>query len=402
MSKNSHPQMDVLCIIPARGGSKSIPRKNVRPLAGKPLLAYGIEAARGSKYVTRVVVSTDDAEIGEAAKRYGTEVIWRPSEISGDTDSSESALLHSLEHLQQAEEYEPDLVVFLQCTSPLTVSKDVDGTIEVLLTENADSALAVTPFHYFLWRQGDDGETVGINHDKRTRPLRQEREPQFLETGAVYVMRAQGFKKAKHRFFGKTAMYAMPPERCLEIDQPVDLCVAEGLMLRQQRHQRWRALPDPVAALVLDFDGVFTDNRVMVFQDGREAVVCNRSDGWGLAAFSHQLAIPIVVLSTEENPVVQARCDKLGIECIQGIEDKLTVLEEWLRQNNIDLAHVVYVGNDVNDLGCLQAVGCGVVVSDAHPTARAAARMILAAAGGAGAIREVTELIREKLEVRTQ
>lgn len=392
----------IIALIPARGGSKGIPRKNLVPVAGKPLLAYSIEAARGSKYVTRVVVSTDDAEIGAAAKRHGAEVIWRPSEISGDTDSSESALLHSLEYLQQAEEYEPEFVVFLQCTSPLTVSEDVDGTIEVLLAEDADSALAVTPFHYFLWQKDHNGETVGINHDKRTRPRRQEREPQFLETGAVYVMRAEGFKKAKHRFFGKTAMYAMPPERRLEIDQPVDLCVAEGLMLLQQRHQRLQALPDPVAALVLDFDGVFTDNRVMVFQDGREAVVCNRSDGWGLAEFSHQLAIPIVVLSTEENPVVQARCDKLGIECIQGIKDKLTVLVEWLRQNSTDLAQVVYVGNDVNDLGCLEAVGCGVVVSDAHPMARTAARIILSAPGGAGAIREVTELIRERLEVRTQ
>jgi CMP-N-acetylneuraminic acid synthetase len=102
------------------------------------------------------------------------------------------------------------------------------------MEENADSALAVTPFHFFLWRRDKGGDAVGINHDKQVRPLRQEREPQFLETGAVYVMRTQGFKSAKHRFFGKTAMYVMPPERCLEVDEPVDFRIAEALMREYQ------------------------------------------------------------------------------------------------------------------------------------------------------------------------
>ncbi len=222
--------MSIVCLIPARGGSKGIPRKNISMLAGKPLVAYSIEQATKVRCVDRVVVSTDDSEIAATSEHYGAEVIWRPLELSGDNATSESALLHALDHLQRTERYEPHFTVFLQCTSPLTLSDDICGTIKALLEQNADSALAVTRFHYFLWRLDKDGNAVGINHNKHVRPLRQQGEPQFVETGAVYVMRTEGFLKAKHRFFGKTGMYVMPAERCLEIDDLVDLRLAEVLI----------------------------------------------------------------------------------------------------------------------------------------------------------------------------
>ncbi len=390
--------MEVVCIIPARGGSKGVPRKNVLNLAGKPLLAHSIDTALRSEFVTRVVVSTDDVEIGTVAKHCGAEVVDRPPEISGDTASSEAALLHSLEHLRASEGYNPDIVVFLQCTSPLTLPEDIDGTVDALLNEHADSAHAVTPFHYFLWKRTPRGDAVGINHDKRVRLLRQEQPPQFLEAGAIYVMKAREFERAGHRFFGKTAMYVMPLDRCFEIDEPADFTVAEALMLGRQRTERLQVIPTSVEALVLDFDGVFTDNRVIVFQDGREAVTCNRSDGWGLAQLK-KMGVRTLVLSAEENPVVRARCAKLEIECLNGIKDKLEALKEWLNEVDIDLSEVVYVGNDVNDVACLQAVGCGVAVRDAHQAAQAAARITLSTVGGAGAIRETTDLIGEKMEM---
>jgi N-acylneuraminate cytidylyltransferase len=212
-------------------------------------------------------------------------------------------------------------------------------------------------------------------------------------------MRAQGFKEVRRRLFGKTAMYVVPPDRCFVINQPVDLQIAEVLMRKQQEQLALQSLPDVIAAVVLDFDGVFTDNKVIVFQDGREAVVCDRGDGWGLAQLK-RLGVPILVLSTEENPVVQARCDKLGIACMRGIQDKLTVLTAWLRANKIDISQVVYVGNDVNDLDCLRAVGCGIAVYDSQPRVRAAAKIVLSAPGGQGAIREVAELIEEKWRVK--
>lgn len=384
--------MECLAIIPARGGSKGIPRKNILPLLGKPLIAYNIEQARMARLVNRLVVSTDDAEIAAISQQYGAEVIWRPAEISGDTASSESALLHALAHLQQAKGYQPDLLVFLQCTSPLTLAKDIDGTIQALLEANADSALAAIPFHYFVWKINSGGDAVGINHDKSVRPLRQEREPQFLETGAVYVMRVQGFLEAGHRFFGKTALYEMPVERRLEIDDPVDFQIAETLLQAQVSREKASHLPAKVSALVMDFDGVFTDNKVIVFQDGSEAVVCDRGDGWGIGQLK-KTGLPLLILSTEANPVVRARADKLGLLCLQNIRDKWSALEVWLQEKSIDPAQVVYLGNDANDLPCMTRVGCAVAPADAHPSARDVAHIILEHRGGDGAIRELCDLL---------
>ncbi|HEY8746509.1 MAG TPA: acylneuraminate cytidylyltransferase [Tepidisphaeraceae bacterium] len=381
-----------VAIIPARGGSKGIPRKNVRTLAGKPLLAWTIEAALGASRVNRVIVSTDDREIADVAREFGAEVIWRPEEISGDAASSESALLHVLEELMRTEAYEPELIAFLQCTSPLTASADVDGTIEALLDGKADSALSVAPFHYFVWMPDEEGSSVGVNHDKSCRPRRQDREAQYLETGAVYVMKADGFSKSRHRFFGRTLTYVMPSERTLEIDDPRDLIVAESLLRLREQNDLAALLPRPVRGVVFDFDGVFTDNGVWLDQEGREAVVCRRDDGMGIGQLK-SLGVPILVLSSEVNPVVGARCRKLGIECIQGIREKQPALAAWAVQNGIDRKGLVYVGNDINDVECLRWAGCGVVVADAYPHASAEARMMLTQAGGRGAVRELCELV---------
>jgi N-acylneuraminate cytidylyltransferase len=384
--------MKVMAVIPARGGSKGIPRKNILHVAGKPLLAWSIEAAFASRHVQRVVVSTDDLEIAAVAKKYNAEVVCRPAEISGDNASSESALLHVLDTLLATDCYEPDIIVFLQCTSPLTAVEDIDGTIEKLLTEKADSAFTAATFHYFLWREGGDGNAIEVNHDIRVRLMRQQRQQDFIETGAVYVMKAAGFRAAGHRFFGKTVLYAIPESRCWEIDEPFDLVVAESLMRKELKRRKTALLPSRIEALALDFDGVFTDNRVLVFEDGREAIWCSRSDGLGLAEL-RRLGLPIVVISTEKNSVVAARCQKLSIECVHGVDDKLSVLKQWAAKSEIDLRKIVYVGNDVNDLTCMQEVGCPVVVSDSHPAVLKFGKIVLTSRGGEGALREICDLI---------
>lgn len=384
--------MECIAIIPARGGSKGIPRKNALPLAGKPLVAHNIEQAQLAELVNRVAVSTDDAEIAAISRQYGAEVIWRPDEISGDSASSEEALLHALEYLSDTEDYHPDLLAFLQCTSPLTRAEDIDGTIQALLSEKADTSLAVIPFHYFIWRSNGNGNAIGINHNKRSRPLRQEREPQYLETGAVYVMKVPEFLQIKHRFFGKTALYNMPSERRLEIDELVDLEVAEVLLREYHRQQKLERLPKTIEALALDFDGVFTDNKVYVFQDGREAVKCDRGDGWGIGQLK-RVGLPILVISSEPNPVVRARADKLGIPSLQGLSDKVDAFHNWIGERGINPANVVYVGNDLNDIPCMTQVGCAVAVADAHPQVQAQALLVLDRPGGDGAIREICELI---------
>jgi N-acylneuraminate cytidylyltransferase len=387
--------MNILAIIPARGGSKGVPRKNVLPLAGKPLLAYNVGAAKGSRFINRVVVTTDDAEIGAVAQEFGAEVVWRPAEISGDMASSESALLHTLDHLRETENYEADILVFLQCTSPLTIPEDIDGTIQALLDGNADTALAVIPFHYFLWRPTESGDAEGINHHKSVRPLRQEREPQYLETGAVYVMRVPGFVEAKHRFFGTTAMYEMPAARRLEIDEPVDFQVAEILIRDQVQADVLKKLPETIAAVVFDFDGVFTDNSAIVLEDGREAVTVNRGDGMGIK-WLKEVGVPILILSTEPNPVVQARAKKLGLPVIHGVERKWMILQEWLSERDLHASQVVYVGNDINDAECMSQVGCAVAVADAVPEIIKQSEIVLENKGGHGAVREICDLILKR------
>lgn len=384
-------------MIPARGGSKGIPRKNVLPLAGRPLLAHILLQALQARLVNRVIVSTDDAEIAAVTTRYGGEVIWRPPELSGDSASSESALLHALEHLKTTENYQPDILVFLQCTAPLTATADIDGTIQALLDQDAQTALAAVPFHYFLWKPTPDGSAEGINHDKRRRLLRQERPPEYLEAGSVYVMRVPGFLENRHRFFGKTALHIMPLERRLEIDEPVDMQIAEVLLRNQQVENRAARLPETIQAIVFDFDGVFTDNKVVVMEDGREAVVCDRSDGWGLARL-RETGLPMLILSTETNPVVTARAGKLRLPCIHGMQKKAPALLEWLQNREIDPRQTIYVGNDINDLGCMELVGCAVAVSDAQPLVLRSADIILTHPGGQGALRELSELITAHLQ----
>jgi N-acylneuraminate cytidylyltransferase len=227
--------MKTFAIIPARGGSKGIPGKNIRVLDGKPLLAHTVEAALQAKSVQRVFVSTDDQAIAEVALAYGAEVIQRPADISGDLASSESALVHVLETLYKKDGYIDDIFVFLQCTCPLTLPEDIDGTVQALLASQADTAFTVAPSHYLLWEKTPDGDMLGINHNKNSRVMRQQCQNQFVETGAVYAIRTSGFLSTQSRFFGKTVGYEISRERYCDIDLPVDFLLAEYLLAWQKK-----------------------------------------------------------------------------------------------------------------------------------------------------------------------
>lgn len=379
-------------VIPARGGSRGIVNKNLRMVAGKPLVAHCIVAARAATCVGRVFVSTDDPEIALVARRFGAEVIDRPVELASDSASSESALLHALRALETQAGYAPEFMAFLQCTSPLTLPEDIDGTLQALIAQSADSVFSSARAHYNLWRNDATEGVVTVNHDKHRRLRRQESEPQYVETGAVYALRVAGFVAAGHRFFGKTSHFEIPAERSWQVDEPVDLEIVELLLRRRQRQARADVLPERIDCLVMDFDGVHTDNRVHVDQDGRESVSCNRADGLGLELLRAR-ALPLLVLSKEQNPVVAARCQKLKIPCLQGIDAKLPALRAYCAQHGHALERTLYLGNDVNDLECLAAVGCGVVVADAHPDAKRHANLILTHDGGYGAVRELCDLI---------
>jgi N-acylneuraminate cytidylyltransferase len=350
--------MTTVAIVPARGGSKGIPGKNLQVIGSRSLLVRTVEAASGADHVDEVVVSTDDAAIAVAAIAAGAEVVERPPELAEDTSTSESALLHAAGHLNLADD---DVIVFLQCTSPFTSGADIDQLVDPVVEGRADATFTAVPFHGFVWRV-EDGGAVGANHDAATRPRRQDRPAQWLETGAGYAFRLGPFRAAGHRFHGRT----LP------------------------------RLPRP-GLLVLDFDGVFTDNRVLVDEIGREAVWAHRGDGHGLARLAREL--PIVVLSTEVNPVVTRRCEKLGLAVEQGLgEEKQEALERLAERRGVPLSDVMFVGNDVNDLGCMRIVGVAVAVADAAPEVLAVADHVLHRTGGNGALRELSDILLQARE----
>ncbi len=222
---------EILAIIPARGGSKGILRKNLRLLAGEPLLAHTIVQACRSEFVNRVVVSTDDPEIAAIAGQYRAEVVCRPAEISGDSASSESALRHALDHLGETEGYRPDLVVFLQCTSPIRRTNDIDRAVLTLLDDAADSLLSVVPAHIWVWHR-IDGQPQSLDYDYRRRPRRQDRPPEYLENGSIYIFKPWVLSRFDNRLGGKIALYEMDEWSKIDIETPTDLELCEWIMSR--------------------------------------------------------------------------------------------------------------------------------------------------------------------------
>ncbi|WP_338672387.1 acylneuraminate cytidylyltransferase [Streptomyces sp. SCSIO 30461] len=396
----------VLAVIPARGGSKGVPGKNLARVGGVPLVARAVRACLGARLVTHVVVSTDDPGIADAVRAAGAEVVCRPRAIAGDTATSESAVLHAMDAHEAVHGGPVGAVLLVQCTSPFVTSEDVDGVAAAVIEGGADTAVTVAPFHGFVWRRAvrsgtgavsdaeagsgtgavSDAGGVGVNHDKSHRPRRQDRPDDFLETGAAYAMDAAGFRTHGHRFFGRTALVETDPARALEIDDSHEL----------ERARALAPLLDPVLlptcgdidAVVLDFDGTQTDDRVLIDADGRELVAVHRGDGLGIAAL-RRAGLKLLVLSTERNPVVAARARKLGIPVLHGIDTKDLALKEWCEEQSVVPERVLYVGNDVNDLSCFGLVGWPVAVASAHDSVRAAARAVTATPGGAGAIREI-------------
>ena len=390
-SNGPGPPMRVVAIIPARGGSKGIPGKNVQLVGGVPLVVRSVRCALAAGSVDAVYVSTDDADIARLARDAGAAVIDRPVEHSGDDASSESVLLHALDVVVEREGTDPAITVFLQCTSPFTGPDDVDAAVAAVRDGGADVAFTASRVHHFAWRVDVDGAAVGVNHDAASRPRRQDRDAEYVENGAVYVLGTRGFRAAGHRFFGRVVVSEMPAARSLEIDDADELAAARllaGWIDRAHDGSRVAGL----RALVFDFDGVLTDNGVLTRQDGTESVRSDRSDGMGIEMLRHA-GVPMVVISKEQNPVVTARCAKLGLDVVQGCEDKVAALEEWLSDRGIAAGETGFVGNDINDLACMARVGCGIAVADAHPSVLAAADLVLGQPGGRGAVRELADLV---------
>ncbi|WP_027760839.1 acylneuraminate cytidylyltransferase [Streptomyces sp. AA1529] len=415
------PAPAVLAVIPARGGSKGVAAKNLAPVAGVPLVARAARECLAARNVTDVVVSTDDPAIAEAARSAGAEVVDRPADLAGDLASSETAVLHAMDVYEERHRRPLQTVLLVQCTSPFLVREDVEQVAAAVIEDGADSALTVAPFHGFVWRDGAtpaagsgdapaglsgdapgaasgaagtsgaDGGAYGVNHDRAVRPRRQDRPEDLLETGAAYAMDAMGFRESGHRFFGRTAVVRTDPARVLEVDDPHDLARARLLAPLLDAHRDGPgALPtrEDVDAVVLDFDGTQTDDRVHIDAEGRETVAVHRGDGLGIAAL-RRAGLEVLILSTETNPVVAARAAKLRLPVLHGIDRKDLALKQWCEERGIAPERVLYAGNDANDLPCFALAGWPVAVADAHDVVRAAARAVTTRGGGAGAVREI-------------
>ncbi|MEV8477610.1 acylneuraminate cytidylyltransferase [Streptomyces sp. NPDC051173] len=491
----------VLAVIPARGGSKGVPAKNLAPVGGVPLVARAVRACRAARLVTDVVVSTDDSGIAAVAREAGAVVVRRPPAIAGDTASSEAAVLHAMDAYEAMYGRGVSTVLLVQCTSPFLTAGDVEDVAAAVVERGADTALTVAPFHGFVWREegapspapplpgtggkppgprtrgsapdpgprelefvdrvgamprpveaqwghpraeseggcrgssrtlpagasavggngaagggpahaapvpgrGGAGERtpatdgapsvpapprggLGVNHDKAYRPRRQDRPQDLLETGAAYAMRADRFRVERHRFFGRTEPVRTDPARVLEIDDPHDLARARALAPLLDAPAAG-ALPsrEDVDAVVMDFDGTQTDDRVLIDADGRELVAVHRGDGLGVAAL-RRAGLALLILSSEANAVVAARGRKLDVPVLHGVDRKDLALKQWCDERGIAPDRVLYVGNDVNDLPCLDLVGWPVAVASAHDAVRGAARAVTSAPGGSGALREI-------------
>ncbi len=397
---------EVLAVIPARGGSKGIPHKNIRDFAGYPLIAYSIAAATHSDFVTRTVVSTDDPEIAAVAQKFGAETpFMRPAVLAADDTLDLPVFEHALTWLAENENYHPDLVMQLRPTSPVRPVNLIDRAINLLLGHpEADSVRGVVPAGqnpHKMWRIGKDGQlqpllTVEGLAESYNAP-RQMLPPVFWQTGHIDVIRPNVILEKGSMSGDLILPVFIDPEFTIDIDNLRDWARYEWLVLESNLEMvypgpRPRPWPEKVSLAVFDFDGVMTDNRVWVNQDGVESVAASRGDGMGIDLLM-AAGIKAVIISTEPNPVVAARAKKIGLPYFHGVGDKGSVLQDYLKKENIPAAETIYVGNDINDLPCFPLVACAVVVADAHPAAKRKADRVLTAKGGFGAVREVCDIL---------
>lgn len=233
---------------------------------------------------------------------------------------------------------------------------------------------------------------VGLNHSPADiRKRRQDLDAEYLEAGSVYGMDAQTFRVERTRFCGRTAIAEIPAAHVFEIDEPADLDRAHAiapLHVPAAENIEW----GNIAAIAFDFDGVFTDNTVLVDETDRESVRVSRADGMGIALL-RELGISMTVISSESNPVVEARCRKLRLPVVQGVEEKGVAVRNWIESQGISRDRVTFIGNDENDIPAFEAVRWAIGPSDAQSSVRPLVHALLPPLGGHGVLREMASRI---------
>lgn len=376
-----------VALMPLRAGSKSIPRKNTKIIAGKPLFSWSLGEAVKADCFDEMVVATDCPETAALVKKMFREtvtVIGRSSASATDTAATEQVML---EYQEQADF---DALCLVQATSPLTRAQHYREARTLFETGDYDSLVTVAPFRRLLWDRAGNP----LNYDPASRPRRQDCSGVLVENGAFYFTRAQVLRTQRCRLGGAVAVYEMPEETLVEVDEPEDWLWVEELLLRLRRIG-----DDPeleIRGLVVDVDGTLTDGGMYYFGRGEAMKKFDTRDAKGLELLRAR-GIRVAVITAENSAAVHSRMQKLQItEYYPGVSDKLPTLRAVARGWEIALANIAFIGDDVGDKQCLQAVGLAACPADAVGEIRACVDYVCAMGGGNGAVRELCDLILER------
>lgn len=384
-----------VAFIPVRGGSKSIPLKNIKPISGRPLVYWTAKAACGCKYIDKVYVATDSDIIKETIKSFKVgieadlfakaEVIGRSAESASDTASTEFAIL------EFAENYEFDNIVLVQATSPLLQSKDLDCGFEAFNEEGTDSVLSVVRQKRFHWANDKSGFAHPTNYDVFHRPRRQEFDGYLVENGAFYITSKDDLIKSQNRISGNIKAVEMNGDTFFEIDEPSDWVIIEALM-KKNGITAPSEIPE-IKIFLTDCDGCLTDGGMYYSEHGDELKRFNTRDGMGFALL-RQKGIITGIITSENVDLNRRRAEKLKLDILEaGCKDKVATVKRICEDCGINLSNVCYIGDDINDLEVIKSVGFGCCPADAMPEVRDAAKYVAKTKGGEGVIREVVENI---------
>lgn len=374
----------IVAFIPLRGGSKGIPGKNIRLLAGRPLALWALDAAVNCSLIDRVYVATDDQEIAAVIHAYGSsrvEVVDRGPETATDTASTESAML------EFAQRVSCDHVVLIQATSPLLGTRDLEIGLRKYLDSRADGLVSVVRQRRFIWAPSGEGFVEPVNYDPANRPRRQDFEGFLVENGAFYACSRARLLQTRARISGDIVAHEMPPESYYEVDDPEDWLIVERLLSGRRQ-------PSGLLRLFLtDVDGVLTDAGMYYSQGGDELKKFNTRDGKAFELLRLR-NVATGLITSEDTSIVTNRAKKLKIDHVfQGAKDKVRVFEQLIRSLGIPASEVAYVGDDLNDLELLRRVGFSAAPADALSKVREAVDFVTRAKGGEGCVREVVEFL---------
>ncbi|UCD13729.1 MAG: acylneuraminate cytidylyltransferase [Thermoplasmatales archaeon] len=384
--------MKIVSIIPARGGSKGIPRKNIKMLGGKPLISYVINSSLASKYISETYVSTDDKEIAKISREFGAKIIKRPSNISTDNTSSEEVLLHFADNVDFA------ILILLQCTSPLTRSEDIDGALDLYFSSKFDSVLSVCKDSGgflcggFTW----DENGKSFNFDYKERPRRQDMKKFYRENGAIYIVSKENLIKYKCRLCGKVGIYEMPKERSFEIDEPEDFEFLNKIFPLVHTQEFYYKNFSNLKLIIFDVDGVFTDGSVYLDKHGNELLRFSRLDGKGVELLL-TAGYKIAIISTEASEAAKKRIEKLNItESHLGIKNKLDIYNKLKKKYKLSDSEICFCGDDISDLEVLKKVGFSCCPSNAQQSVKKVCHYVSAFKGGSGFIRDISNIVRRQ------